>query len=59
MIDINKGYGILVFYGILAIICAAIGNYWDKKNGFSNGYVVGNILSLVLWFTVGRAAAKA
>ncbi len=51
-------YGILVFYGLLAIICAAVGHHFDKKNGFSNGYVVGTIINLVLWFTVGRKMAK-
>ena len=50
-------YGILVFYGLLAIIGAALGNYLDKKNGFSNGYVAGTVLSLILWFTVGRKMA--
>ena len=59
MVDLNVGYVVIGFYGIFAVICAAIGNYWDKKNGFSNGYVVGNILSLIFWFTVGRAAARA
>ena len=54
----TTSYSILVFYGVLAIITAAIGNYLDKKNGFSNGYVVGVILSLVLWFTVGRKMAR-
>ena len=50
----SYAYPILVFYGLLAIICAAVGNHFYKKNGFSNGYVVGTVLSLVLWFTVGR-----
>jgi len=54
----TNAYGILVFYGLLAIICAAIGQHFDKKNGFSNGYVVGTIINLVLWFTVGRKMAK-
>ena len=53
----TTAYGILIFYGLLAIIGAAIGSHFDKKNGFSNGYVVGTILSLVLWFTVGRKMA--
>jgi len=53
----STAYGILIFYGLLAIICAAIGNHFDKKNGFSNGYVAGTILSLILWFTVGRKMA--
>ena len=50
-------YGILIFYGLLAIIGATIGNHFCKKNGFSDGYVVGTALSLVLWFTVGRKMA--
>ena len=53
----TTAYGILIFYGLLAIIGAAIGNRFDKKNGFSNGYVVGTVLSLVLWFTAGRKMA--
>ena len=56
MIDLTA-YGILVFYGPLAIIGAALGNYLDKKNGFSNGYIAGTVLSLILWFTVGRKMA--
>ena len=51
-------YGILVFYGLLAIICAVVGQHFDKKNGFSNGYVIGTIINLVLWFTAGRKMAK-
>ena len=57
MYKLALAYTILVFYGILSIIFACIGNYLDNKNGFSNGYVVGTIISLVLWFTVGRKAA--
>ena len=53
----TTAYGILIFYGLLAIIGAALGNYLDKKNGFSNGYVAGTVLSLILWFTVGRKMA--
>lgn len=51
-------YGILGIYGYLLIIFAAIGNYFDKKNGFSNGFVFATILNLVLWFTFGRKIAK-
>jgi hypothetical protein len=54
----TTAYGILIFYEILAIIGASIGSHFDKKNGFSNGYVAGTVLSLVLWFTVGRKMAK-
>ena len=53
----TTAYGILIFYGLLAIIGATIGNHFCKKNGFSDGYVVGTALSLVLWFTAGRKMA--
>jgi len=55
----EMGYGILVFYGLLAIITAAVGHHFDKKNGFSNGYVIGAVISLVLWFTAGKKMAGA
>ena len=56
--ELTNAYGILAFYGVLAIITAAIGHYFDQKNGFSNGYVAGVVISLVLWFTVGKKMAK-
>ena len=59
MHKVGLAYSILVFYGVLSIFCAAVGNYLDNKNGFSNGYVAGTVISLVLWFTVGRKAAHA
>lgn len=55
--DLTRAYGILVFYGILAIVTAAIGHWYDKKNGFSNGYIVGVALSVILWFVYGRKAS--
>jgi Na+/melibiose symporter-like transporter len=55
--DLARAYGILVFYGILAIITAAIGHWFDKKSGFSNGYIVGVIISVVLWFVYGKKAS--
>ncbi len=54
----TKAYGILAFYGLLAILFAWVGHHLDKRNGFSNGYVVGTIVNLVLWFTVGHKEAK-
>ena len=56
--DDSMAYGILIFYGLLSMFTAFVGKYLDPKNGFSNGYVFGNILSLILWFTVGKKAAK-
>ena len=53
----STAYGILVFYGILAIVCAALGEYLDKANGFTTGYIVGVVISVTLWFAVGKKAA--
>ena len=55
--NITRAYGILVFYGILAIITAAIGHYIDTRNGFSNGYIVGVVMSVILWFSYGKKAS--
>jgi hypothetical protein len=52
-------YSVIVFYGFLLVIFAAVGNYFDKKNGFSNGFVLASIVNLVLWFTKGRKLVNA
>lgn len=55
--DLTRAYGILVFYGILAIITAAIGHFLDKKSGFTNGYIAGVVISVILWFSYGKKAS--
>ena len=55
----SNAYPILVFYGLLAIVFAAIGNHFCKISGFSDGYVLGTVVSLIIWFTVGRKMAGA
>ena len=57
--DTSLAYLIMIFYGLILILSATIGNYFDKKNGFSNGFVFGSILNLILWFTAGRKLVKA
>ena len=56
--DTKMAYMILVFYGILAIITATIGKYLRPKDGFSLGYLLGAIASIVLWLTVGKNAVR-
>jgi len=55
----QAAYKILVFYGILTILTAGIGNEIDKTHGFTIGYVLGVLLSIVLWFTVGQKSVRA
>jgi len=49
-----KAYGVLAFYGLLCILTAFLGSLVKGKDGFTGGYVVGILLSLILWFTVGQ-----
>jgi hypothetical protein len=58
MQNLKLALGILIFYGILSIVTALIGNYINKKNGFTWGYILGNVISVILWLSVGEKAAK-
>jgi hypothetical protein len=50
---------IMAFYAILScFIMPAIGYYFMGTKGLSNGYVVGTIVSMILWFTFGKKMAK-
>ena len=59
MVQLTEAYCILVFYGLLSIVGATIGNHYDEKRGFTKGYVLGTILSVLLWYTIGHKAADA
>jgi len=48
------GYMVLVFYTVIMIATATIGYSMDKKDGFTNGYIAGLVISLVLWFNYGK-----
>ena len=55
---LGTAYMVLAFYSVLMAVAANIGYNMDKKNGFTNGYIVGIVISLVLWFTMGKKYAK-
>jgi len=52
------GYMVLVFYTVIMIATATIGYSMDKKDGFTNGYIAGLVISLVLWFNYGKQISK-
>ena len=52
--ELKIAYSVLIFYALLMMATATIGYKMDKQNGFTNGYIVGMVISLVLWFTVGK-----
>ena len=50
----TKAYGVLFFYGVLSMITAAIGQKYKPGEGFTYGYLVGIVLSVLLWFVYGK-----
>lgn len=55
---LRTGYLILLFYSFIMSLGATIGYMVDNKNGFTRGYIVGMVISLALWFQVGKDIAK-
>lgn len=53
--------GIMLFYILLSYVLFPLGFYYLVNKSLSsagNGFVVGSILSLVLWLSVGRKMVK-
>jgi hypothetical protein len=54
----NQFWVVMLFYAILSCAVSPYIGYKLKGNaGLSQGYVVGTMLSLILWFTVGKKYA--
>ncbi len=50
---------VMFFYALLScFIMPFLGYYIRGVQGLSQGYIVGTIVSLILWFTVGKKMAK-
>ena len=47
---------IMVFYAVLScFLMPVIGQYYlGNETGLGKGYIVGTIMSMLLWFTVGK-----
>ena len=49
--------GIMVFYAILTFVIFPVGFYYLVNNSLmtaGNGFVVGSLISIILWFAFGR-----
>ena len=55
---LTTAYIITFFYSCVMSIAATLGYMVDKENGFTTGYLVGIVISLLLWFLVGKKYAK-
>jgi len=61
MSNFQTFFGIMVFYAVLAyIICPTIGYYLGGRtiNAAGNGFIVGSLISIILWLTVGKKLAN-
>jgi hypothetical protein len=46
---------VMVFYLVLTYVVFVMGGYlMGGLNGAGNGFVLGSVLSLILWFAYGR-----
>lgn len=45
---------IMLFYLVLTVILSFVGNYYGGVEYAKYGFMAGIVLSVVLWFTVGR-----
>jgi hypothetical protein len=48
-------YKILLFYCILLFVTSTVGYTMDKKDGFTNGMLVGIVVSVFLWLNYGKS----
>ncbi len=49
---------VMAFYAVLSCVIAPIIGYKTKGlSGLGDGYVIGTIISIGLWFTVGKKYA--
>ena len=52
--SLQKHYLILWIYFLIVFVTSTIGHVIDKQNGFTNGMVIGFIISISLWYQFGR-----
>ena len=52
--SLKNHYLILMFYFIVIFITSTVGHTMNKENGFTNGMIIGFIVSLFLWLTYGK-----
>ena len=60
MTKLNIFYGIMAFYAILTYLVLPYGFYQYKKTleSAGNGFIIGSIISVMLWVTYGSHLVK-
>ena len=52
--NLFPAYTALVVYFLIMMVTSTIGHAFDQENGFTNGLFFGMLLSLFLWFSIGK-----
>ena len=58
LVPLQQAYMILFFYSFVMVVSATVGWYMNKEDGFTKGYIGGIVISLGLWFAMGKDMAK-
>jgi hypothetical protein len=55
---VDAFWQVMAFYALLAcVISPLIGQYFKGREGLSQGYILGSIVCVGLWLTVGKKYA--
>lgn len=53
-VGLQRHYTVLSFYFLVILVTSTVGHVMNKKDGFTNGMIVGFVISLILWYQYGR-----
>jgi len=55
----NEFWMVMLFYAILScFIMPFLGYYIKGVQGLGQGYILGTVVSVILWFTVGKKMSR-
>ena len=55
----NEFWMVMLFYAILScFIMPFLGYYIKGVQGLSQGYILGTVVSVILWFAVGKKMSR-
>jgi hypothetical protein len=51
----DKFWSVMIFYALLScFIMPFLGKKFMGQGGLEKGYIIGTVVSMILWFTVGK-----
>lgn len=56
---VDAFWQVMAFYALLSFVVGPlIGNHFKGREGLSQGYIAGSVISVGLWLTVGKKYAN-